>query len=649
MVFVGMIYERDLRVAFRRAAVCLATALAAVIAPVANAQSMDGAGAAALAAAALAQSAGGSTDSALAGGGVGALAGPSIPPVTPVSISGGGSAATGGLDAKAIDTQAAARFKPPAQPGEYETWLRQVVGRPLKRYGADLLVPSARDFAVPATSSIPPDYALNVGDSVTISLTGSVEGSAQFEIDRNGDIYLPNIGAVSLIGVQNRDLKDRVAEAVGRKYRGYDVSVSIAHLRGVRVYVTGFANNPGAYTVSSLSTLVNAVLAAGGPSAGGSFRSVKLYRDGHEVTDFDLYQLLRKGERTGDPLLRNEDVLFIPPVGRQVAVIGSVNEEAIYEAKPGESLEELLKLAGGPSSLADPSRLILYRLSDHNTVGSRQLSHEQASAETATAGDIVQILPQGSLLSPQERQQVIVRIEGEVAKPGNYFVPPGTPLSQVVEMAGGLTPRAYVYSTFFSRISVRQRQEESYREAVDQMEQALALAPLNANTLQDAGERQGQLAAARAFVEKLRQQEPDGRLVLDVAPNSSTLPGDIVLENNDRIVVPARMNTVGVFGAVYRPAAFLLDAARKKHANDYVEQSGGPIRGADMSNIFIVRANGSVLTRKRGAFAAEVLPGDTIFVPIRTQSSSPLARLRDLSTLLFQLGVSAAAFHAVVP
>ncbi|MEG3087843.1 SLBB domain-containing protein [Sphingomonas sp. PB4P5] len=535
------------------------------------------------------------------------------------------------------------RLRQPAKPGEFEIWAKQVTGRNLKRYGSDLLLPSARDFAMPATSTIPPDYALNIGDTISISLTGSVEGSIDVPIDRDGKIFLPNVGTISLLGTRYRDLRDRIANAVGRKYRGYEVSVSIQRLRGVRVYVTGFANHPGAYSVNSLSTLVNAVLQAGGPAAGGSFRSVKLYRNGREVADFDLYELLRKGNRARDPLLENEDVLFIPALGAQVAVIGSVNEEAIYETKPGESVADLVQLAGGPTNVADPSRVILYRLGDQDTVGSQQLDRAAAAGLPAEGGDIVQMLPQGSLARPLERQQAIVRIEGEVNKPGNYYVAPNTPLEQVIQLAGGLTSRAYVYGTRFSRESVRAQQRASFLDAVDQMELSLAVAPLNGNQLIDSAERQTQLTAARAFLDQLRRKEPDGRLVIDLAPADQALPGTLLLENNDRIVVPPRVDTVGVFGAVYRPASFLLGSGKRLRVKDYVEQAGGPIRGGDRGNIFVVRANGSVLTKRRGALNAHVLPGDAVFVPVRTQSSSIWAKIRDITQIVYQLGLGAAA------
>lgn len=539
------------------------------------------------------------------------------------------------------------RLKPPADPGEYEQWLTEVTGRKLKRFGSDLLLPSNRDYAVPATSAIPPDYALNIGDIVSISLTGSIVGSADFRIERNGEIYLPRVGPIRLVGVRYRDLKDRVAAAVGRQFRGFDVSVSVAQLRGVRVYVTGFANNPGAYTVNSLSTLVNAVLAAGGPSAGGSFRSVKLYRNGSEVVDFDLYDLIRRGDKSRDPLLQNEDVLFIPPAGRQVAALGSINEEAIYETRPGETIEDVLRLAGGPTNLADPSRVVVYRLRDRDTGWSRQIPRSAASTELAEAGDIVQMLPEGSLLRPLERQSTIVRIEGEVNRPGNYYVAPNTPLSTVLEMAGGLTSRAFVYGTKLSRESVRAQQRESFRDAVNQMEIVLAAAPLTQDRSIDAGDRQTQLASVRAFLDKLRKAEPDGRLVLNIAPDTNALPGNLVLENNDRIVVPPRVDTVGVFGAVYRPASFMIDGGKPRKIGDYVEQAGGTLRAADRGAIFVVRANGEVVTKRRGALSDRALPGDIVFVPVKTQSSSLLAKIKDITQIVFQLGITAAAVAAI--
>lgn len=537
--------------------------------------------------------------------------------------------------------------RPEPKLSEFEQFLASMAGRKVPRFGADLLVPSATDYSVPSALVIPPDYPIGVGDVIAINLTGSVVGSAEFPVDANGRIFLPNIGEVSLIGVRYRDLKRHVSQAIGAQYRGYDVSVSIKKLHGIRVFVTGFAQQPGVYTVNSLSTLLGALIAAGGPNAGGSLRSVKLYRNGQEVQDFDLYDILRKGDRSRDPILRNEDVLFVPPVGKQVAVIGSANEEAIYELRGQETLEDLLAYAGGPNQLADPERVILYRLADRDTVGSRELARGQLVLSPAEGGDILQVLAKGSLARPIEKQSVLVRLEGEVQRPGNYFVAPGTSVGEVVRLAGGFTSRAFVYGTVFSRATVREQQRESFRAAVEQLEQMVNAAALTGYASQSQPDREAQLASARALLQRMRSAEPDGRLVMDITPTATALPETVVLENNDRIIVPPRVDTVGVFGAVYRPASFLLEPARTGKVKDYLESAGGVQRSADKGAIFVVHANGAVETKRRGALNATALPGDVLFVPVRTQSSTLLAKIKDITQIIFQAGIGAAALAAI--
>jgi protein involved in polysaccharide export with SLBB domain len=539
------------------------------------------------------------------------------------------------------------RAKAPPAPSDFEKYVERVIGRKLPRFGQDLVLPAQRDFAAPSTAAVPPDYRLNVGDTIVIYLTGSVEGSIEREIDTNGRIYLPSVGNIDVAGVRYADLRDRIAAAVGRQYRGYSVGVGIKKLRGLRVYVTGFANNPGAFTVSSLSTIANAVFQAGGPSSGGSFRSVKLYRNGAEVADFDLYELLRGGNRVNDSVLQNEDVLFIPPAGEQAAVIGSVHQEAIYEAKPGETLEQMLAAAGGPNVLADQSRVIVYHAHDVANIGPREVPRAAATSTEVVGGDIIQLLSTGSLVRPIAQQAVLVRVEGEVYRPGNYYVAPNTPLGTVMQMAGGLTPRAFAFGAKLSRQSVREQQREGYAEAIKQLELTLAAAPLTPDSSLSVAERAQQLAGARAVLERLKEAEPDGRVVMDVAPGSTLLPSNVLLENNDQITVPPRSTTVGVFGAVYRPASFLIEDGRRMRVKDYIDRAGGTIRAADRSGIFVVRANGAVVSRRRGALNAYVLPGDVIFIPVKTNAGSFWTKLREISTSLFQVGLSAATVNAI--
>ena len=539
-------------------------------------------------------------------------------------------------------------IKKPATPGEFEKYVEHVLGRKVPLFGTKLVLPALRDFAAPATATVPADYIVQPGDTIDIALSGSLDGSVARSVDTNGLVFLTGVGSVHVAGIRNSDLHDVITRAIGTKFRGFTAAVTITKLRGIRVYVTGLANNPGAFTISSLSTLANAVFQAGGPNSGGSWRAIKLYRNGHEIADFDLYQLMRGGSQVNDVQLQNEDVLFIPPAGPQVAVVGSVSEEGIFEARPGESVSDMLAAAGGPNTLGDPSRFALYRSGNPAQAGPQQIPMTGARATPIQPGDIIQLLSTGTLTMPVDKQKILVRIEGEVQTPGIYYVAPGTQTSDIVAQAGGLTTRAYPFGIKFTRESERIQQQESFAEALNQLEISLAAAPLSQDPAFAAGDRTAQLASARAVLERLRQAKPDGRVVIDISPDASSVPGDIALENNDTIYIPKRASTVGVFGAVYRPASFFVG---REHAGnkvrDYIEEAGGTLRSADKGGIFVVHANGAIISKKRGAVDAAVLPGDVIFVPVRTQPNLFWTKLNTIVSTLLAFGLSTAAVISV--
>ncbi|OSZ70698.1 hypothetical protein CAP39_06970 [Sphingomonas sp. IBVSS1] len=535
----------------------------------------------------------------------------------------------------------------PARPGEFELLMERLLGRKLRRFGDTLLLPGGRDFATPATATVPADYVIQPGDKIELGLTGSLNGTTTLDVDTNGRVFITEVGAVRVAGFRNAELRDRLAQAIGSRFRNFTVNVVVRELRGIRVYVTGFAARPGSFTLSGLSTVANAVLQAGGPAAGGSFRSIKVYRNSREIGSFDLYDLLRGGRRITDVNLQNEDVLFIPPAGPQVAVIGSVQDEAIYELRQGETLADAVKVAGGPNTLADASQLVLYRSGKPEQAGPQMIPLAGAAGVAAEAGDIVQMLSQGSLIQPTNQQSMLVRVEGEVARPGNYYLPAGSRLADVLQKAGGLTDRAYPFAARFTRQMVKVQQQANYEEALRQLELTIASAPLAQQIGLNEGDRDGQLRSAAATLARLREVKPDGRVVLDVAPGAMALPDDIVLENNDAVVIPPRTSVVGVFGAVHRPTSFFLQPGRKLRIRDLLENAGGAVRSADRANTIVIRANGQVLSRRLNALDAQALPGDVVFVPVRTQGSLFWARFKDISTTLFGLGITAATLVAV--
>ncbi len=531
--------------------------------------------------------------------------------------------------------------RPPSPPNEFEEFVSKTLGRPLTRFGSTLLTGEARGFGTPPTTTVPPDYQLNPGDQLVIGVTGSVEASLRLVIDSDGRIFIPKIGSINVAGMRYGDLADALSRRFSQQYKQATLSVSIGHLHGLTVYVTGYAASPGAYTVSSLSTMVDAVLAAGGPTAGGSFRRIELRRNGQIVTDLDLYDLLLKGDKSHDAVLQNNDVLNIAPVGPEVAVTGSVNAEAIYEAKTGETLADVIRFAGGLNSLADDTRLIVSRLSDLDRAGSQTLTFAQARNFPAERGDILNILSLGNITRPQERQAILATIDGEVDRPGRYYLPPGSTLQDLLAKAGGLTSGAYVFGTNFARDSVRRQQQVSFDRAISDLELSAAAAPLSQLGGLEAATAGPRLQASLAVIDRLKERKPDGRLILNLTYGTSALPSGLALEDNDRIYIPPQPKTVGVFGAVYEPGSFLFTSPTK--VSDYVKLAGGPQKIADRRQVFVVRANGSVLSTQQvhGLGNQPALAGDVVFVPVRTGSSF-WDRLRDISTVVFQFGISAA-------
>lgn len=537
-------------------------------------------------------------------------------------------------------------------PSEFEQYVSRIVDKPLRRFGANLLVPDARDFVSPVTTTaVPDDYRINPGDQLRIGLTGSVQASnLTLTVDSEGRIFIPRVGAVRVAGVRNADLQAQIASAVSRQYNGFRVAVSIGRLHGITVYVTGFAAQPGSYTVSGLSTVVNAVLAAGGPSAGGSFRSIQVRRNGRLVSDFDLYDLLLKGDKSADVALQNGDVLFIAPAGAQVAVIGSVNQEAIFEARARETINDVLIYAGGVNTVADDTRLLVLDSLGATGTGFQQLTPAQVRTRPALRGQIVRVLSGIDIARPLAQQPVLVTVSGEVARPGRYYVAAGTPLSAVLAQAGGLTRDAYPYGTVFTRDSLRQQQRLSYDRAVRDVDFLLTAQPLTSAVSAEQQLQPQRLAEVRSVVDQLQQRKPDGRLVLEVEPAAATLPADLVLENNDSVFVPSRPVSVGVFGSVNSPASFQFRPGAR--IGDFVARAGGIQKIGDKKGIFVVRANGTLIARRGGGYKGDLfkqpaLPGDLIFVPIDASRGEFWAKLRDLTSILASTALAGASVAAV--
>lgn len=547
------------------------------------------------------------------------------------------------------------RARPAVAPyvlGEFELFVQRMAGTEIRRLGADLVTGALDGRSGELSPAIPADYLIGTGDEVLLTVWGSVDADLRLVVDRAGRISVPRVGAIQLGGVRYGDLESVIEQRVGKVFKNFQLHATLGQLRSLRVFVTGFVVNPGAYNVGALSTVLSVLMRAGGPSAAGSFRSIELKRGGAVVGRFDLYDLLLRGDRSADRLLQAGDVVHASAIGPQAAVIGSVNRPVIVELAPGEGITAALWMAGGLSSVADRKRLAIERLEDRMSRRVVELALPEDGALQLDRGDVLRAFSAAEAMLSTERQNKRVRVDGEVQRPGEYVLAPESTLRDAIAAAGGVTGAAFLYGAQFSRDSVRATQQENYERALRDLETDFARASstqrLSSGDL--AVQSQAQAAATNRLVERLRALKPSGRVVLQLEPLARELPA-LVLEDGDRLYIPPRPSTVGVFGSVFNTGSYLYGDGRT--LQDYLRLAGGPTRGADEESSFVVRANGQVISGRQhggGLFASgaesvgrlQAQPGDTVFVPELMDKTTFVQAAKDWTQILYQFGIGIA-------
>jgi protein involved in polysaccharide export with SLBB domain len=291
----------------------------------------------------------------------------------------------------------------------------------------------------PVTSGpVPPDYILGPGDTIRVQLFGNVNGIYEFEVSRDGVLNLPELGPITVAGLPFSEFRKDLNRRVEKMLIGTQVSVSMGELRTIRVFILGDAVRPGSYVVSSLSTISSSLYFSGGISEIGSLRNIQLKRNGKIVAKLDLYDLLIKGDTSGDVRLQPGDVILIPPIGYTVGIAGAVRRPAIYELKGESSVSDVIDLAGGLKPVAYPAASRIERIdsSDRRTVVSVDVESASGAATAIIDGDTV-FIPE--VLS---RLEGSVELAGHVHRPGAYQFRPGMRLMDLLPSADYLMPGA---------------------------------------------------------------------------------------------------------------------------------------------------------------------------------------------------------------
>ena len=219
-------------------------------------------------------------------------------------------------------------------------------GLSVKQFGYSFFYKPPETFLPVQSVPVGADYVIGPGDSIKILIWGSVQGEYNLTVDNNGQIAIPKIGAVHVSGLSYKQLREVMDREFARQYNNFQMNVTLDNLRTIPVYVVGQARFPGSYAVSSLSTLISALFAAGGPSKSGSMRDIQVRRGKQVIVHFDMYDFLIRGDKSKDIRLQPEDVIFIPPIG-PLAAIGAPTRE-LYGVSAGEGRAEAIGIAKQP-------------------------------------------------------------------------------------------------------------------------------------------------------------------------------------------------------------------------------------------------------------------------------------------------------------
>lgn len=316
--------------------------------------------------------------------------------------------------------------------------LEQFDDAALKPFGYDLFEGAPSTFAPVTDIPVPGDYVVGPGDSLDVQVYGRDPGTYSLNVSRDGRVDFPKLGPIAVGGMSFDQARAAIENRVRKQMIGNQVSVTMGDLRTIRVFVVGEAEKPGSYTVSGLSTMTNALFVSGGVKTIGSLRKIQLKRNGRLVTELDLYDLLLRGDTSGDRHLMPGDVILIPPIGETASVNGEVRRPAVYEIKNEKSVAELVELAGGLTPEADFKRAELESINSSRQRVTRSLDLTAEESKSASIGNGAKL----RVAAIRPTLEDSVTLTGHVFRPGAFGYREGMRVTDVLGSFDELRPNA---------------------------------------------------------------------------------------------------------------------------------------------------------------------------------------------------------------
>ncbi|MCC4264609.1 polysaccharide export protein [Oceanimonas baumannii] len=465
-----------------------------------------------------------------------------------------------------------------------------------------------------------PDYIITPGDQVTLRVWGAVEIDRVLPVDAQGNIFIPGVGPIKVQGIKHGQLDAKVRSAVNSIYsNNVQVYTNLQGVQPVSVFVTGYVQNPGRFAGTPSDSLLYFIDQAGGiDSATGSYRKVRVQRHGKTLATADLYAFLLNGTLP-NLQLKDGDTIVVEERGPTVTVDGDVARPYRYELLPSNmSGQELLNLARLKSNV---THVLLRGVRTQGPI-SGYVKLNELSQQSLKSGDQV------IFSSDLRNDTIVVQLEGSYYGPSRFALPRDARLHELLNAVAVPQNMTDTNSISLKRVSVAERQKQALDESLSRLETTYMGA--SSSTPEEAEIRVREAELISQFIERAREVEPNGRLVL---ANNGQI-SDIRLQDGDVITIPEASDSVLISGEVLVPQSVVFNASRS--ARDYIEGAGGFTDHANESRILVVRQNGEV----READDVTLRPGDEILVLPKAPTKN-LQLAGTITQILYQIAIAA--------
>lgn len=466
-----------------------------------------------------------------------------------------------------------------------------------------------------------PDFTLGYGDTVAISLWGKLEGSYKLTIDRDGTVFVPIIGKVSIMGMNLDEARAVVKRELDKKYSNVELDMNLADVRDIRVAVLGNAVTPGSYGVSPFSRVVDVIAKSGGPNEKGSVSDIRLMRDNKEIARFNIYDFVFKGDQSKNLRLKHSDVIFIPQAKNLVAVSGDILYPGRYETDENFKISGVVELAGGILSTVAGRKIHILRIDPKDNVIKPVKTILLEPPKDIAADDDITVQNGDAIiitnaydytLYPEDAYKTVA-ISGQVKLPGIYMITENDTLSSLIKKAGGLKDNAFIEGAVFTRPSLIGKQKPILDELVNAQKKVILEEETRLTEeiipQQERDMRERSLEYRRKALSIISSRQTKGRIILNLEDviNQKT---DIVLMKDDSIAIPPVPDWVMITGAVYNPESVVFSEGK---ALEYYLNSVGLNKFADRDEIYIIKPSGLVKSKTAGY--GNITRGDIIAVP----------------------------------